>query len=48
MKGFECDWDNERDYSFASLFQSLLRDTGEQVQTSPDQGLRNPLSEGHR
>lgn len=37
-----------RDYSFASLSQSLLRDTDEQVQASPGQGLRNPLSEGHR
>ena len=35
-----------RDYSFASLSQSLLRDTDEQVQASPDQGLGNPLSEG--
>ena len=37
-----------REYSFTSLSQSLLRDTDEQVQASPDQGLRNPLSEGHR
>ena len=36
------------DYSFASLSQSLLRDTDEQVQTSPGQGLRNPLSGEHR
>ena len=28
------------------LPQSLLRDTDEQVQASPDQGLGNPLSEG--
>ena len=34
-----------RDYSFASLSQSLLRDIDEQVQTSPDQGLRNPLED---
>jgi len=37
-----------RDYSFTSLSQSLLRDTDEQVQASPDQGLRNPLSGEHR
>ena len=37
-----------RDYSFTSLSQSLLRDTDEQVQASPDQGLQNPLPEGHR
>lgn len=37
-----------RDYSFSSLSQSLLRDTDEEVQASPDQGLRNPLSGEHR
>ena len=36
-----------RDYSFASLSQSLLRDTDEQVQASPGQRLRNPLSGEH-
>ena len=36
-----------RDYS-ASLSQSLLRDTDEQIQGSPDQGLRSSLSGGHR
>ena len=35
-----------RDYSFASLSQSLPRDTDEQVQASPDQGLGNPLPGG--
>jgi len=37
-----------RDYSFTSLSQSLLRDTDEQVQASPDQELTSPLSGGHR
>jgi len=35
-----------RDYYFASLSQSFLRDTDEQVHASPDLGLRNPLSGG--
>jgi len=35
-----------RGHSFTPLPQSLLRDTDEQVQASPDQGLGNPLSEG--
>ena len=37
-----------REYSFTSLSQSLLRDTDEQVQASPDQGLTSPLSGGRR
>jgi len=33
-----------RDYSFASLSQSLLRVIDEQVQATPSKRLRNPLS----
>jgi len=35
-----------RGHSVMPLPQSLLRDTDEQVQASPDQGLGYPLSEG--
>jgi len=35
-----------RGHSFTPLPQSLMRDTDEQVQASPNQGLGNPLSEG--
>ena len=37
-----------RNCSFASLSQSLLRDTDEQVQASPGQEVRNPLPGEHR
>ena len=33
---------------FYIIVSKLAGDTDEQVQASPGQGLRNPLSEGHR
>ena len=33
---------------FCTIFSKPTEDTDEQVQTSPGQGLRNCLSEGHR
>ena len=43
---FQQDKGTVRGHSFTPLPQSLLRDTDEQVQASPDQGLRKPPSEG--